>query len=122
MRVGFLCFSAIMLLGATGPDDSYSLERSRRAHSISRQVMSPYCPGRTLADCPSPDAGALRQEIRELVGSGRDESAILSALRERYGDAVVGVPEGAWANALPVIVLLLGGLVLFVVLRRQIRN
>ncbi len=111
-----------MLLGAASPDDSYSLERSRRAHAISRQVMSPYCPGRTLADCPSPDAGALRQEIRELVSSGRDESAILSALRERYGDAVVGVPEGIWATALPVIVLLLGGVVLFWVLRRQVRR
>ncbi len=95
-----------------------SSEDARRAYALSREVMSPYCPGRTLADCPSPDAAALRAEVRGLFASGLDEQAVWARLEERFGDAVIGVPRGVLGWTLPGLVLLAGAGVLVFVLRR----
>ena len=99
----------------TGPEDA---DYARRAHAFSRELMSPYCPGRTLADCPSPDAAALRQEIRELLDAGTEEEVILDQLEARFGQAIYGVPRGFWGWALPGLVLLGGAAFLVSALRR----
>ena len=95
-----------------------SEEVAQRAHSMARDVMSPFCPGRTLADCPSPDAAALREQIRAMLQDGVSEERVRSQLREQYGDIVVGVPRGAVGWALPGVLLALGVGVLIYALRR----
>ena len=94
-------------------------ERARRAHAITRDVMSPYCPGRTLSDCSSPDAAALRAEIRELMAEGVDEREIRRRLESRFGDAILGVPRGRLGWSIPGLVLLAGAGVLVLALRRM---
>jgi len=98
--------------------DAQSSERARQAHALARDLMSPFCPGRTLADCPSPDAAALRKEVRVLIDGGVDEAAIRARLEDRFGGAVIGVPRGVWGWILPVLILLAGAGVLVRVLRR----
>ncbi len=118
----YLVAFLLATLFAAGPSearaDAQSSERSRRAHALARDVMSPFCPGRTLADCPSPDAAALREEIRGLIDAGVDEEAVRVRLEKRFGDAVIGVPRGLWGWSLPGLILLAGAVVLVVVLRR----
>ena len=42
---------AFALLAVTGlAQDDVEIARARAAHELSRELMSPYCPGRTLAD------------------------------------------------------------------------
>ncbi len=96
-------------------------ETARRAHAISSDIMSPYCPGRTLADCPSPDAAALRGEVRTLVAQGVSEPEIRARLEAHFGDVVRGVPRSLWGWLLPVVALLLGAVALVVALRRMLR-
>lgn len=91
-------------LGSTEPARS-EVERSREAHAFSRTVMSPFCPGRTLTDCPSPDAAAMREEIREQLDSGVSKDAIRSELERLYGAAVVSEPRSAWAWIIPLGIL-----------------
>lgn len=81
---------------------------ARRAHALARDLMSPFCPGRTLADCPSPDAGALRDQIRALLSAGESEADVRLQLTQRYGDAVRAVPESSVGLFLPGAILTAG--------------
>jgi cytochrome c-type biogenesis protein CcmH/NrfF len=112
--------TAVLLAAVSGPAlaQETSSERARRSHALATEVMSPYCPGRTLADCPSPSAGALRAEIRGLVDEGVRDEAILERLEARFGDAIVGVPRGTLGWILPGVILLAGAAILVAVLRR----
>ena len=82
------------------------------ANEIFSLVLSPFCPGRVLLDCPSRQASELKNEIREKLVTGVTREEILADLRAEYGDTISSVPstEGfgllAW---LAPIVFLLGG-------------
>lgn len=94
------------------------MEGARRAHRLTTAVMSPYCPGRTLADCPSPDAAALRKEVRSLLDAGRSEEEVRSLLERQFGDSVIGVPRSLLAWLLPLLALGLGLVGLALALRK----
>lgn len=92
--------------------------RSRRAQELSRTTMSPFCPGRTLEACPSPNAAAWRDDIRAWVDEGKSTEEIRQRLRERMPDAdLTGAPSTALDAVLPVAVGV-GAIVLLVVLLR----
>ena len=91
---------------------------ARRAHAFARGVMSPYCPGRSLADCPSPDAALLRQQIRMRLAAGAPEDEVLAELTRRYGDILRPIPEGTLPWLGPIVLLAAGLGVLVVVLLR----
>src|SRR5262249_61611463 len=40
------------------------------AYDLPNDLMSPFCPGRSLADCPSPDAASLRMWILVQAAAG----------------------------------------------------
>lgn len=111
---GFLLLASALLCGlasgsvAADPGASPDLSVSREAHALARGLMSPYCPGRTLADCPSPDAGALREEIRARLAAGEAPDQVRAELEREFGDAVVGVPRTPLGWVLPGIGLLVG--------------
>lgn len=113
--------AAALLLGGivAGSVSAESEEdRARRAYAFSSSIMSPFCPGRALTDCPSPDAGALREEIRVLLRSGMGEDAIRSELGRRYGDVVMAEPASGWGWVLPVSILAVGMVLLGTALAR----
>jgi cytochrome c-type biogenesis protein CcmH len=98
---------AILVSAAPGAANQAlaDVERARDAHAFARTVMSPFCPGRTLTDCPSPDAAALREEIRQQLAAGVSEEAIRLELERRFGTAVVAVPRSVWAWIIPLSIL-----------------
>ena len=115
MRVSGSLWLVLALLVGVGPgrvaaDAGELSDRgvSREAHALSSDLMSPYCPGRTLADCPSPDAAALRQEIRTRLAAGETSEQVRAGLERQFGDAVVGVPRTPIGWVLPGIGLLIG--------------
>ncbi len=87
------------------------------------ELMSPYCHGLTLADCPTQGARDLRDEIRGWLALGRDEEWILDELELRFGPSILGSPRmrgiGLLAWFGPAVFFLAGvaGVVLF--LRRR---
>jgi len=112
---------AFALLAVTGlAQDDVEIARARAAHELSRELMSPYCPGRTLADCPSPDAGAVRDEIREALRGGESVDSIRSRIESRFGAQVIGVPTTLLGWLLPIVALAAGALVLVLALRRAV--
>lgn len=77
------------------------------AYSMAHDLMSPFCPGRTLASCPSPQADQLRQWILFQAAAGQTREQIEESLFERFGDTVRSAPkaEGGWgisAYAIPI--------------------
>lgn len=84
--------------------------------------MSPFCPGRTLADCPSEYAGEWRKEIRGWVAEGRSAPDIKDELERRAGANLSGSPNRDASYLVPVGIAL-GGFgilaLLFVRLRRS---
>jgi cytochrome c-type biogenesis protein CcmH/NrfF len=86
-------------------------------------MMSPYCPGRSLLDCPSSQATELREWIAEQEGLGRRREDVEAQLYEQFGDVILQAPKatgfGLAAYVTPVIGIAAGALVLVIFLRRQ---
>jgi cytochrome c-type biogenesis protein CcmH len=92
------------------------------ANDISQKVMSPYCPGVTLHDCPSKSALDLRDDIEGYARSGMDEAAIMERLERDFGPSIRAEPssEGAGVLAwiLPFMVVVAGGAMAWWLVRR----
>ncbi len=72
-----------VIAGATERSDD---EVSRITRQVSQEVYSPYCPGQTLAMCPSSNASTARQEIQQMARNGMDAPEIKRELLDRYGE------------------------------------
>ena len=95
-------------------------------YDLSHDLMSPFCPGRTLATCPSPQAAELVQWIVMQEAAGASQAQVVEMLIERYGEEILGAPpaEGItlWAYVFPVLGFLVGGGLAFIVLRRVVAS
>ena len=101
-------------------------DQSSWGYKLPHELMSPFCPGRTLAACTSPQAAELRQEILLLEAAGASEEEVRANLLERYGDSIRAAPKaegwGLSAYVLPAVFFLAaGGLVVFL-LQRMVRS
>jgi cytochrome c-type biogenesis protein CcmH len=124
MRLGHLRAASLLLAvvlgsGAAGAAEEYALR-------LSNELMSPYCPGRTLSDCPSGEAAQLRAWIAEQERQGRTRQDVEAQLLRVYGEEILGAPRargfGLAAYVLPVALMGAGAAVLYVFLRRQGRD
>ena len=114
----------VLLLGvawalpATGAD-----EKSGWGYQLSKEVMSPYCPGRALSDCPSPQAGELREWILEQENAGLSRSEVEQELFRVFGDQLLQAPRaegmGLVAYLIPAFAFAAGGALVVFFLRRQ---
>jgi cytochrome c-type biogenesis protein CcmH/NrfF len=105
-------------LPAAGAD-----EKRGWSYRLSREVMSPYCPGRALSDCPSPQATELRQWIVERENAGVSRSEVEEELLRVFGDQLLQAPRaegmGLIAYLIPVAAFAAGGVLVALFLRRQ---
>jgi cytochrome c-type biogenesis protein CcmH len=83
-----------------------------RANDLYDEIMSPFCPGRTLANCPSPQAATMRELVKQQLAAGMSEDEIVDSLYGVYGEIVLGAPRaegiGILAWVMPAVFLLLG--------------
>ena len=97
-------------------------EVPRAASAVIGSVMSPYCPGLLLANCPSPSADSLRRALVERAARGETEGELRAALVATYGPRVLAEPPmrgfGSLAWLAPFALLLTG----LAVLRRWLRG
>ena len=119
--------AALAFGAAAGPHAAAAAAAAEQgwSYAIARELMSPYCPGRTLADCPSPQAQTLRVWIHVQEAAGRTREDVEAELLERYGDQLLAAPRargfGLTAYAVPIGVFLAGGALVAFFLRRQTR-
>jgi cytochrome c-type biogenesis protein CcmH/NrfF len=96
------------------------------AYEVANELMSPFCPGRTLADCPSGYAESLRLWIIVQEAAGRSRADVENELYERYGDIMRPAPRarglGLAAYVVPSAIILLGAGVVAAFLRYHSRK
>jgi cytochrome c-type biogenesis protein CcmH/NrfF len=80
------------------------------ANYISEHVMSPYCPGVTLHDCPSDRAVELRDKIKDLAEQGFTRAQIMSELEAEFGPTIRAEPPRSGIGLLAWILPLVAGL------------
>ena len=95
----------------------------QRSHEIYQNVMSPFCPGRLLSDCPSSAARNLKADIKERIAKGEPAEKIQGELQAMYGDEIRAAPPAsgiglaAWIT--PFLFLIAGGVLLTWWLKRH---
>lgn len=62
------------------------------SEQMAKDIMSPFCPGRTLATCPSLAADDLQAEIATRLKAGDTREQIMKDLEAKYGTVVLGAP------------------------------
>jgi cytochrome c-type biogenesis protein CcmH/NrfF len=113
---------ALALAAAPAARAAAPAESERWAYELAHELMSPYCPGRALAECPSPEADQLRRWIIERARAGASREQVEQELFQGFGDQIRQAPRaegvGLVAYAVPIFFLALGALLLFRFLRR----
>jgi cytochrome c-type biogenesis protein CcmH len=114
-----LAFAAQFAL-AQVPQDLAFEQRLKRLEGDLRCLV---CQNQTLADSSAPLAEDLRREVRSLAVAGKSDDEIRAYLVARYGDFVLYRPPVKGTTWLlwfgPFVLLGLGALVWFVVVRRR---
>lgn len=112
--VAALLLGAAPAAAAAAPEDV--------ANAVAQEVMSPYCPGVTLHDCPSSSAQEMRAEIVAWAEDGMTKEQILDRLEGEFGPSIRAVPAAEGAGLLAWLLpgaAVLAGTVLAVVLARR---
>jgi cytochrome c-type biogenesis protein CcmH/NrfF len=128
-RIGIAAAIALFLLAALARAEEPAKpagEAPSWSYELAADLMSPFCPGRTLADCPSPAAASLRMWIVVQAAAGRSREDVEQELYDRYGDVIRSRPRaegfGLAAYLVPLGVFAAGGLLVALVLRHMTRR
>jgi cytochrome c-type biogenesis protein CcmH len=97
-----------------------------RLKAMSQELRCLVCQNTTLADSSAPLAEDLRKEIREQLRAGKSDKEVIDYLVARYGDFVRYRPPVNNETALlwfgPFLLLIIGGFILFRVLKKHAGN
>ncbi len=113
-----------ILFAQNDPQDQ--LQNEIKAQEISDEIMSPYCPGRTLSACPSDDARKLRQRITSQLNQGYSTDAVKRQLVGMFGKEILGKPSmngfGLIAWFLPFLILFLSFFLIFRIIKKNYKK
>lgn len=94
----------------------------RRARGLSAELRCMVCQNQSIDDSDAPLARDLRLLVRERLLAGDSDDQVRAFMVQRYGEFVLLRPVMSWRNALlwatPVLVVVLGGIAIFVSRRR----
>ena len=124
---------AVLLLATTGVRAQPSVARASAATATGAvdpdaarlidQVMSPFCPGIILTNCPTLAADSLRRSIRERFAAGATRAEVLQELHRTYGNVISAAPDpsgfGLLAWLAPGTSVLVGGILITLFIRRR---
>ncbi len=114
--------SALLLSLWASTSAAVAQERSV-AGDVVDHVMSPFCPGKVLSECPSPQAAEWRVDVHRWAEEGVSESEIVSRLQARVPtfDLTRRAPPES-TGLVPIGAFLIASLVLVWAARRLVRR
>jgi len=122
MRAVALLVIVVLALSAALPGVAATGGAADVATDVANNVMSPFCPGLTLHDCPSEAAVQLRERIERWARDGATRTEITARLEREYGEAILATPPregtGLVAWLLPAVMVAAGAVVAWGLARR----
>jgi cytochrome c-type biogenesis protein CcmH len=119
----FACFAAAQAVDANGQLVDHALQA--RFERIAGQLRCLVCQNESIADSNVELAADLRRQVREMLVAGKSDDAIFDFMTDRYGEFVRFSPPlepktlVIWGA--PFIMLLLGGVIIYRVVRQRSR-
>jgi cytochrome c-type biogenesis protein CcmH len=93
---------------------------------IFKNIRCLICQGQSVADSNSEFAQTIKLIVRDKINEGKSEKEIYNFLIEKYGEWIVYNPPFNKTNfllwALPYLVFLLGGMIIFSIVRKNKQN
>jgi cytochrome c-type biogenesis protein CcmH len=124
-----MCFAAALAIAAppahaVQPDEVMAdPAKEARARDLSRELRCMVCQNQSIDDSEAPLARDLRLLVRERIAAGDSDAQVIDFLVARYGEFVLLKPRVERQTlllwAVPPLVLVLGGLALWMQARRR---
>lgn len=108
---------ALGLTVLSGPDP----DAVPTTDQVASRMMSPFCPGLTLEECPSDEASRVRSQIEEMVQRGDTNAEIDRWIVDNFGEVALARPGSSVAWLAPPLVALAGVGVVIVLLKRRVK-
>ena len=114
--------AALIIVAAGGQPPA---SQAQQVQQIAAGLHCPICKDLSVADSPAPLAQQMRQEIAQKVRAGESPDQIRAGFVAAYGDSVLMSPPRQGVAAVvyyvPVLVLAVGLITAFLLLRRWLR-
>ena len=114
VAVGGLALGFALL---SGPDPN----QVPTTDQVANRMMSPFCPGLTLEECPSGQSSRVRAEIDQLVARGATNAEIDRWIVDNYGEVALARPGGSLAWITPPLLVVAGLAAVALILRRRVK-
>jgi len=116
-----LALGALVALEVLRPTPA--LSPAEQAQQIAALLRCPDCQALSVAESHTAAAGAIREQIGELLAQGRNADEIRQHFVDRYGEWILLAPSAAFAWWLPVAVVLAAvvGLLAWLLVGRRLR-
>lgn len=114
----------VLAIDTDGPLPTPALQQ--RYENLTHQLRCLVCQNETIADSNASLAADLRAQVRKQLLAGKTDDQIRQYMVDRYGDFVLFKPPVQpntwllWSG--PLLLFLLGGIVVFVVIRSKTRS
>ncbi|WP_448249000.1 cytochrome c-type biogenesis protein [Thalassotalea agariperforans] len=120
----FGCLASWLVVAS--PVDTYEFKdqvTKDRYQALVKELRCPKCQNQNLADSNSQIAIDLRAQVYTMLNEGKADSEIVNYMVARYGDFVLYRPQVSSLTYIlwygPIGLLLIGGVVMFLVLRKK---
>lgn len=120
----FTCMTSLLVFAS--PVDTYQFKdqvTKDRYQALVKELRCPKCQNQNLADSNSQIAVDLRAQVYAMLNEGKADSEIVNYMVARYGDFVLYRPQVSSLTYIlwygPIGLLLIGGVVMFLVLRKK---
>tara|TARA_S200000501_G_C20672210_1_gene676846 strand:+ start:556 stop:921 length:366 start_codon:yes stop_codon:yes gene_type:complete len=96
---------------------------SVHSNKIFKNLRCLICQGQSVAESNSEFAQTIKLVVKDKIEEGKTEKEIYNFLIEKYGEWIVYKPQLNMVNSalwlIPYLVFLLGGLIIFVLLKKR---
>jgi cytochrome c-type biogenesis protein CcmH len=96
-----------------------------RTSAVAATLRCPVCQGESIQDSPAELAQEMRSVVKDMLREGRTPDEIRAYFVGRYGEWILLEPAMTGLNVLlyafPIVVVLVGGVVVFMLVRRWSR-
>ena len=103
--------------------NSYAEYTSSKEIKIFKNLRCLICQGQSIADSNSEFSQTIKLVVKDQIKEGKTEKEIYNFLIEKYGEWIVYKPQLNMVNSalwlIPYLVFLLGGVIIFVLLKKR---